>query len=333
MVVLGDPKAETLLNIELRGLQVVLTANGHYLSTVSVGSPHTATKSKKSAKKAKKPRSLALPGICVVNSGTTLNFTLPMYSGNATSDVPQKTQLKAKLGVIRSGTLSLQRLEDARKRVNIDKEEGDAMTSAEFKQFLHLLSVEFNYHTKKHGEREIEKDRTYFQLDVEKITSSLSHTHISKLLFLAGSWIAAERCHPSAADIDCPAHPGSKLGHLHLSVLRSSVSYSGSDGYSLSSAVIGELSVAIVKEAAAKRLGSLLPVIYGPIDTHQWNSAGFYRGSSVEGFPPQQSSAASERLVEFYITRPYQSIKGQSPWLFHCSNHRSSFPLSLSFSF
>ena len=330
MVVLGDPKAETLLNVELRGLQIVLTVNGHYLSTTSTGSPHTTTKSKKSTKKAKKPKSLALPGICIVNSGTTLNFTLPMYSGNATSDVPQRTQLKAKLGVIRSGTLSLQRLEDARKRVDITKREGDATcTGSEFKQFLHLPSVEFNYHTKKHGEREIDKDRTYFQLDIEKIASSLSHTHISKLLFLAGSWIATEHCHPSAADIDCPAHPGSKLGHLHLSVVRSSMSYSGSDCYSLTSAVVGELSVSIVKEAAAKRLGSLLPLVYGPIDTHQWNNAGFYRGSSVEGLPHRQSSAAAERLVEFYITRPYQSVKGQSPWRFHYSNHHHSLSLFL----
>ena len=306
MVVLGDPKAETLLNIELTGIQIVLTANGHYLSTMSAGSPHT-TKSKKTSKKAKKPKSLALPSICVVNSGLTLNFTLPMYSGNASLDVPQKSQLKAKLGDIRSGTLSLQKLEDARKRVDVAK--GDTAGS-EFKQFLHLPSLEFNYHSKKHGEKEIEKDRTYFQLDIEKIASSLSHTHISKLLFLAGSWIAA-KCYPSSADIDCPAHPGSKLGHLHLSVLNSSVSYSGNDCYSLTSAVVGEFSVAIVKEAAAKRFGSLLPVVYGPIDTHQWNSARLYQGSSAEGLPPQPSSAAAERLVEFYIARPYQNVKGE----------------------
>ena len=318
MVVLGDPKAETLLNIELRGLQIVLTANGHYLSTMSPGSPHTA-KSRKSSKKAKKPKSLALPSICVVNSGVTLSFTLPMYSGNASLDVPQKTQLKAKLGDVQSGTLSLQRLEDARKRVDVAK--GDTTctttTASEFKQFLHLPSLEFNYHAKKHGEKEIGKDRTYFQLDIEKIASSLSHTHISKLLFLAGSWITAEYCYPSSSDIDCPAHPGSKLGHLHLSLLNSSVSYSGYDCYSLTSAVVGEFSVAMVKEAAARRLGSLLPVIYGPIDTHQWNSAGVYQGSSVEGLPPQQSGAATERLVEFYIARPYQSVKGESEHHIH----------------
>lgn len=312
MVVLGDPKAETLLNIELTGIQIVLTANGHYLSTMSAGSPHT-TKSKKTSKKAKKPKSLALPSICMVNSGLTLNFTLPMYSGNATLDVPQKSQLKAKLGDVRSGTLSLQRLEDARKRVDIAK--GDttstaATTGSEFKQFLHLPSLEFNYHSKKHGEKEMDKDRTYFQLDIEKIASSLSHTHISKLLFHAGSWITAE-CYPSSADIGCPTHPGSKLGHLHLFVLNSSVSYSGNDCYSLTSAVVGEFNVAIVKEAAAKRLGSLLPVVYGPIDTHQWKSARCYQGSSVEGLPPQQSTTAAERLVEFYIARPYQNVKGE----------------------
>ena len=311
MVVLGDPKAETALNVELTGVQIVLTANGHYLSTLSAGSPHMA-KSKKSSKKAKKPKSLALPSICVVNSRLTLNFILPMYSGNATLDVPQRTQLKAKLSDLQSGTLTLQRLEDASKRVTIAK--GDnATTASEFKQFLHIPSVEFNLHSKKHGgEKEMEKDRIYFQLDIEKIASSLSHTHISKLLFLSGTWTASE-CYPSSANIDCPAHPGSKLGHLHLSVLNSSVSYSGTDYYSLTSAVIGEVSVAIVKEAAAKRLGYLLPVVYGPINTHQWNSASFYQCSSGEGTPQQQQSgAAAERLVEFYIARPYQNVKSKS---------------------
>ena len=309
MVVLGDPKAETLLNIELTAIQLVLTANGHYLSTLSAGSPHT-TKAKKSSKKAKKPKSLALPSICVVNAGLTLNFTLPMYSGNASLEVPQKTQLKAKLADIRSGTLSLQKLDDARKGVDICKGDAAAIsTGSEFKQFLHLPSVKFNYHSKKHGEKEPENDRTYFQLDIEKIASSLSHTHISKLLFLTGTWTAAE-CYPSSADIDCPAHPGSKLGHLHLSVLNSSLSYSGSDYYSLTSAVVGELSVAIVKEAATKRLGCLIPVVYGPINTHQWNSARFYQDLSMEGLPHRQNSAAAERLVEFYIARPYQNVKG-----------------------
>ena len=310
MVVLGDPKAETLLNIELTGIQLALTTNGHFLSTLSTGSPHT-TKAKKSSKKAKKPKSLVLPSICVVNSGLTLNFTLPMYSGNASLEVPQKTQLKAKLGDVRSGTPSLQRLDDARNRMDVSKGDTAASsTGSEFKQFLHLPSVEFNYHSKKHGEKEIKKDRTYFQLDIEKIASSLSHTHISKLLFLIGTWTTAE-CYPSSADIDCPAHPGSKLGHLHLSILNSSVSYSGTDYYSLTSAVVGEFSVAIVKEAAAKRLGCLLPVVYGPIDTHQWNSARFYQGLSAEGLPPQRSSVAAERLVEFYIARPYQNVKGE----------------------
>lgn len=297
---LGDAKAETVFNIQVAGGQAVITTNCHFLSTVSSGSPHTP-KSKKGSKKIKKPKSMSLPSLCVVNCGLTLNITLPMYSGNATPDSPQRTQLKAKLCDVQAGTLTLQRLDDARKYVAISK--GDSAPS-EFKQFLHVPDVELNYHSKRHGESDADKDRSYFQLDIDKVMSSLSHTHLSKLLFLTGTWTAME-CYPSSADMECPAHPGTKLGHLHMSMFNSSMSYSGTDYYSLTSAVLGELSLSIVKDSSAKKLGCLLPVLYGPISTHNWNNIDFYKQSS--SIPP---SAPSERLVELFIARPYQHMKG-----------------------
>ena len=300
---LGDPKAETLFNIEFTGGQVVLTPNTHYLSTMASGSPHAGAKSKKSSKKMKKPKSVALPGLCVVSCGLTLNLVLPMYSGNATPEIPQRTQVKAKLSDVQSGTTSLQKLGDAQKCVPVSK--GDDI-NGNFKQFLHVPCVEFSFHMKRQGEEGKEKEGgVYFQLDIEKVVSSLSHTHVSKLLFVGGTW-AAKESHASSADIECPAHPGSKLGHLHLSVLNTSLSYTGADYYSLSSAVVSEVSVAMVKDAGARKLGCLLPVVYGPINTQEWNSVSRY----VRPCPTPPLTTPPERLIEFFIARPYHSVKG-----------------------
>ena len=307
---LGDPKAETLFNIEIVGGQATFTANTHYLSTVSSGSPHTTVKTKKASKKAKKPKSMALPGLCVISCGLSLNFILPMYSGNATNDVPQRTQLKAKLSDVHAGTVSLQKLGDAQKCAAVSNV--DSTNGGGFKQFLHLPSAELNYHTKSHGEDKEEaaagkRDAVYYQLDVKKIMSSLSHMHISKLLFLGGTWTTKEG-HASFTDIDCPAHPGSKLGLLHMSLSGTSLSYTGSDYYSLSAAVVAEVSVAMVKDSGSKKLGSLLPVVYGPINTHHWNNVERYGSLSLS----HPLTTPTEKLVEVFVARPYENMKGVS---------------------
>ena len=314
MVVLGDAEAETLFNIEVAGVQGVFTSNSHYLSTAgSSSSPHTMPKSKKTPKKAKKPKSTALPTLCIVSSGLTVNLILPMYSGNATPDTPQRTQIKAKVSGLHSSALSLQKLEDAEKHVTVPSGEA-AANGGNFKQFLHVPSVEFNYHTKSHGEELAgEKEKAYTQLDIEKITASLSHTHLSKLLFLAGTWVAAES-HASSSEVECPAHPGSKLGHVCVSMLKTTFSYSASGCYSLTSAVISEASVAMVKDAGSKKLGSLLPILYGPIRSQEWNKAEYYMCEKSSSVP---LTTPSERLVEFFIARPYQNVKGTNPTLYH----------------
>ena len=309
MVVLGDPKAETIFNIELAGGQAVLTANGHYLPTANATSPHLGGGTKKSSKKAKKPKSVALPSLCLVVCGATLNLVLPMYSGNATSDAPQRTQLKARLCDIHSGTLTLQRLEAAQTRVAIANGES-SVGVGEFKQCLHIPAVELSYHTKSYGERQegVERDGLYLQFDVEKIVGSFSHTHASKLLFLAGTWATTES-HSSSCDIECPAHPGSKLGYLHMSILKTSLTYSGMEHYSLSSAVVGELSVAMVKDSSPRKLGCLLPVVYGPLDTSLWSTVNHYNSPSYPFIPPP---SPSERVVELLMARPYQNMTGLS---------------------
>lgn len=315
MVVLGDPVAETLFNIEVAGVQVVFTSNSHYLLTAGSLSPHAMPKSKKTPKKAKKPKSTALPTLCVVSSGLTVNLILPMYSGNATPDMPQRTQIKAKVGGLHSSTLSLQNLEDVKKHVIVPGQE-TATNGSNFKQFFHVPSVEFNYHTKNHGEEVAgEKEKAYMQLDIEKITASLSHTHLSKLLFLAGTWAAAES-HTSSSEVECPAHPGSKLGHVHVSMLKTTLSYSASCYYSLTSAVISEVSVAMVKDTGSKKLGSLLPILYGPIRSQEWNKAEYYMCNEKSSSVPL--TTPTEKLVEFFIARPYQNVKGTNLTLFLC---------------
>ena len=316
---LGDPEAETKFNIEVVGLQALFTSNSHYLSTASSSSPHTMPKSKKTPKKAKKPKSTALPTLCVVSSGLTANLTLPMYSGNATPDTPQRTQIKAKVSGLHCSALSLQKLEDAEKHI-IDPRGEAGTNGSNFKQFLHVPSVEFNYHTKSHGEELAgEKEKAYMQLDTEKITASLSHTHLSKLLFLAGTWTAAES-HTSSSEVECPAHPGSKLGHVHVSMLKTTLSYSASSCYSLTSAVISEVIVAMVKDAGSKKLGCLLPILYGPIRSQDWNKAEYYMCKKSRSVP---LTTPTERLVEFFIARPYQNVKGTNPTLhlrLYCMN-------------
>lgn len=303
---LGDPKAETLFNIEVAGGQAVFTSSCHYLSVASSSSPHVMAKSKKTPKKAKKPKSIALPTLCVVSSGLTVNLTLPMYSGNATPDTPQRTQIKAKVGGLHSSTLSLQKLEDAQKYLAIPSGES-ATDGGDFKQFFHVPSIEFNYHTKSHGEElPGEEEKAYFQLDVEKITASLSHTHLSKLLFLAGTWTAAES-HASSSEVECPAHPGSKLGHIHVSALNTSLSYSASSYFSLTSAVISEISVAMVKDTGSKKLGCLLPILYGPIRSQEWNKVEYYMFKKSSSVP---LTTPTESLVEIFVARPYQNMKG-----------------------
>ena len=306
MVVLGDPKAETLFNVELAGGQAVLTANGHYLATATTASPLMGgMKSKKISKKAKKPKSLALPGLCIVLCGVTLNLVLPMYSGNATLASPQRTQLKARLRGSHCGTLTLQRLEDAQTNVVISNGESPP-AAGEFKQCLHVPMVEFSYHTTSYGGEGVERGGLYLQFDVEKLAGTFSHTHISKLLFIAGTWTATES-HASSCDIECPAHPGSKLGHLHVSILNTSLTHSGMEHYGLSSAVVGEVSVAMVKDSSPRKLGCLLPVLYGPLNTDLWSNIDCYNHPSTV-----RPTSTSERVVECFMARPHQNMAGLS---------------------
>ena len=291
MVRIGDPKAETTFRIRLVGGETVLSPNVHYLPVVRSDHRHRKPQRQSSAK-VKPPK---LPGILATVSECSIHMTQPMYSGNASKEISQRTQLIANICEIQMGTVSFRTLEGSLK--------GSSMEN-----FLSIPSLEVNKHSKTYGVGG--NNTAYLQLDVEEMSGTFTVAHISKLLFISGSW----QSDPATSSVKFTPpvlHP--RLGHLHLSLKSATITKSVSEQFSLFSAILVECSGAIVDDcSSSSKLCRVSPFLQGPCDTQTLNKIHSYKQSGAE---KQDLFRTHERLVEFFIATPHKDYEG----IFHRS--------------
>jgi vacuolar protein sorting-associated protein 13B len=306
MVVIGDPKAETIVKVRLASGRAVVTPNTHYI-------PASDTRHQSLKSSNKTPRRVAsskLPVLCFAIARSSVHITYPMYTGNASEETPQKYHLRAEICGVTGSDLDSQ---------GIHFQEEDF---ANLEQFLHVPNLEVSHHSKTIG---IEETQTsYLQLDVEEGSLALSLLRISKLLSITGSWRGESIPRSTLAQIPSTSTPTggeSGQGHLLLSVKNLTVTQSISEEFSLLSAVLGEGNGSLVKDTPDKQL---LPFFHGPLDTQQWNTVCAFQELKSQ---PRSVSCSEERLVELFVATPHQKLKNERFPAFQLSI--SGFALSL----
>ena len=293
MVVIGDPKAETIAKIRMAGGRVMLTPNTHYIPACDTRQQSLKT----SNKTPQKASSLKLPIVCFAITRSSIHITQPMYNGNASEEVPQKYHLRAEIRDVTGGGLDSQ---------GIHFQEEDF---TDLEQFLHIPNLEISQHSKNVGIEE--RQTSYSQLDVEEGSATLSLPCLSKLLSIIGSWRGE-----SVARSLLAGHPPplskiseeSELGQLHFLVKNLTVTQSISEQFSLLSAVLGECSGSLVKSTRSDKLEPVLPFFHGPLDTQEWNTIRAYEELKSK---PGSVDCSEERLVELFIATPHQELKGE----------------------
>lgn len=285
MVVIGDPKAETIVKYFFAGGQALIATKGHYLPVT--GSDNKPHKSQKFSSQQKQPIP-ELPSVCIVIAESSINFTHPMYRGNATEEIAHKNHMRVNLGDIRAGVCLIRELTI-----------GDSFSKSE--QFLHIPNLEINQHSKTYGEEG--KDTSYIQLDVEESYITFSLTQLSKLFFLLASW-KSDFSPPVTQFRHVPSSPNRELGYLHLSLRNVTVTKSVSEQFTFLSVVLGDFSGAIVHDMGMEKLGHMIPVLYGPFNTEQWNEIQLYEQ------PKKATAGLHERLAELFVATPCEDLKG-----------------------
>ena len=290
MVVIGDPTAETIFRIKLAGGETILTPNVHYLPTVKPG--HRPTKPQKpSFSKTKLPK---LPGLCASLSESSIHIVQPMYSGNASEEVPQRYQLHAKFCEIQVSSVSFRTLEGSLKQTSMEV-------------FLQIPSLEASKHSKTHGQGE--SDNAYLQLDIQEMSSTLSIADVSKLLFISGSWKTDPATSSTQIKFNSPPTLPPNVGKLQISLKNAIVTKSTSEHFSLLSVILGECSGAIVEYSNTdKKLCQVSPFFKGPYDTQRWNKVSLYKQSDLK---KQDSFYPEERLIEFFMATPHKNCEGK----------------------
>ncbi len=223
-------------------------------------------------------------------------MTKAMYSGNATPVHPQRSQLRLRANDLQAGTVDAQGLEEVWW--------GGGATG----QLVSVPLVELNKHHKTMGE-DTSNDTSYIQLDIDELSMTASLHDLAKLFFISASWKGSTQPHPHASFCPLPSlTTAASLGHLHALLRHATLTQSSEECHSLLSLVVGEGSGGIVKESSGEGRGAcVVPVLHGPLDTQQWNTADVYSWSHVRR---SSNPAGHDRLVELFLARPAQQCEG-----------------------
>lgn len=315
-VVLGDPKAISIVNIDFAGGHILVTPSAHYIPT---SNPDLSSKTHKhqSPKRARKlQQSPSLPGLCISCELLDISISKPMYSGNASEEVPQEVQIRAQHDQIEVGIVTVRSLSDALK--DRSSVMGESATRSSVKQMIQksclrfgkcfcMPKVELNYNSKTSGD--VASGSSYLQVDVESITCIGSLEQISHSLYVSGSWLQNEPL-SSLAELKIPhsLKVSPKLSHqLHALFKSATLTRSTSERYSSISAVLGEASMSVLKRLGQGTVDHCIHVFHGPVSTSEWNTVDCYRhGRSQNG----DHSRGPDRFIQFFMATPADSVKG-----------------------
>ena len=299
MVVIGDPKAETVLKVKLAGIKCILTPNTHQPS------PFIGEKKKlKLSKQHGSTSQAVLPALCVTLASSSITLTSAMYSGNASSTVPQRHQVRAILRQIEAYDVDLDTL--------------PLRTQPSGRKIVSLPRWEIYRHSKTTGE--VDRDSSYIQLDFDEVFCGLSLPQMAKIFFLFKSWNSSSLSSSDTAKFSPPLFLDN-LGHLQLSLKDATLTHSSTDEFSLSSSVVSSCSIVLLRDSRTGRLCHAVPVLYGPLRTEEWNSVEAYHNPSSHTPSSSSSSHSPESLLEMFTSSPREKFKGifiYHDLFFHC---------------
>ena len=315
---LGEPKAESVVNIDFAGGHILVTPNAHYIPT---SNPDLSSKTHKhqSPKRARKLQlSPSLPSLCISCEVLDISLSKPMYSGNASEECPQKVQIRAQQEQIEVGIVTVKSLSDAlkdRSSVVTERATGSSVkqlkSSLQFDKCFCMPKVELNYHSKTSGD--VASGSSYLGVDVESITCIGSLEQISHSLFVAGSWLQnAPRSSLAELKVHTSVPQSLKvspaLNHkLHAIFKTVALTRSTSERYSSISAILGEASVSVLKCKEQGTVDRCIHIFHGPLSTSEWNTVDCYR---QEGSQNRDHNKGLEKFVQFFMATPVDSVKG-----------------------
>ena len=291
---IGDPKAETVFKINLAGVRAVVTSNTHYLTSSPSDHKKSKTPNKQSLSAHSHSPPPLLPALSITLARSTVNITSAMYSGNASTDSPQRRQIRANFCQVEVADLD-----------NFTSFTLNGSLPTQLNKVVSVPKFEVYQHSKLTGEA-TQENTSYVQLDLEELSCALSSEQTAKLLYVYASWSNTAKFSDSVPKFDLPSFPDN-LGHLHVSVKEGTLTKSVATEFTLLSAVLSSCSVVLLRDSTTGRLCHALPVLCGPVATEQWNTTEVY---SRAGLRPQSSSAGRERLVEFFTATPNDGHSG-----------------------
>ena len=300
MVVLGDPKAETTFKITVAGGRALVVSNTHYLPSFSSSSmEHTKSKPPLKIPSLPPPTPThTLPTLTVSLARSTVSITSAMYSGNATLEIPQRSQMR----------VALSQLEIA--------DGGEFNLSPKQSQLKRIISapkLEIYSHSKTTGDEKVkqENDSSYLQLHMEEMSCVASAEQVSKTSFILCSWYNGPFT-PGVlkTKVKCPPSPEVSGGHLHISVKEVELTKSVMASFTFVSATVDSFGVVLLCDSTKGRLCHAIPVIYGPISTTQWSKTDAYTSSSSSRCF-EHAEGSGGRLLEFFTALPHEGSLGK----------------------
>lgn len=304
---IGDPKAVTHFEINLAGLNLLLTSSSHYLPTLSsfqsqqLPLPPLLLASSKLDKERDPPPPPVLPCLCAICASIDADISLPMYSKNALPEVPQKLEIRVSMHDSLVRMVSIQELDNCVEMLNSHAQDGGYL-----EQLFDLSRVDFTYSSLSHGDGSAgSQDTASMQLDIDEVSATLSNQFISKCLFMYQSWRDVETP-PSSLQVQYPPPHASNPTHcVRLALHDLRMGQSTGNQFVARSLVLGKVGGAIIVRDCNG--GKRIPFLYGPFDTGRWNSTGVYQRPDLS---PQGVDDFKGNLIELLVTVPSDAIKG-----------------------
>ena len=271
MVVLGDPRAVTNLDVSLASISMSVTSATHFLPVMTTPTHKVKTPpmSLKRGKKSKRLSVSPLPGLHFTLGLSAVSMSLPMYGKNASVEFPQEVKLSGRLSDFRIETLSSVTLADGIDIVETSDKSQDGKVIA-------IPKICCNYKIVRFGQVNGSSRNTVDgKLKIASALLKLSFQNISKAVFVGSSWMTSELPalfsgglpYPLMLKYQPPAVPTGKDANLSYVALNFADIEMGVSKDDKSSSYTGTLSSTHIEVGRGGIDPVAATVLYGPLET------------------------------------------------------------------